>query len=141
MFGRLFLVVALAACSRSEPAQTAQPAASGSAPAAEKKPQVVKDPAKAKQMIAGGAVVLDVRTSDEFSGGHLPTATNVPIDDFQSRLPEVEQLAKGNKSQPIVVYCARGGRAQRAKQALEAAGYTNVVNGGGLDDLQQGADK
>jgi len=131
MLARLVAVIALAACSRSEPAQTA---ASGSAAAA--KPQVVNDPANAQQLIAGGAVVLDVRTSDEFSGGHLPTATNVPIDELQARLPEVEQLAKGNKAQPIVVYCARGGRAQRAKQALEAAGYTNVVNGGGLDDLQ-----
>ena len=42
------------------------------------------------------------------------------------------QLAHGDKSKPIVVYCAAGKRAARAKETLEAAGYTNVVNGGGI---------
>jgi phage shock protein E len=35
----------------------------------------------------------------------------------------------------VVVYCAAGRRAAKAKQQLDAAGYTNVVNGGGFDDL------
>ena len=95
-----------------------------------------KDPAKARELIASGALVLDVRTPDEYREAHLPTATNLPIDEVGARLADVDQLAHGDKTKPIVVYCAAGGRAARAKQTLEAAGYTNIVNGGGLDDLR-----
>ena len=48
----------------------------------------------------------------------------------------VDKLTGGDKAKPVVVYCAKGGRAQKAKEALEAAGYTHVVNGGGYDDLR-----
>ena len=93
-----------------------------------------KDPAQAKQLIAQGATVLDVRSPDEYAGGHLPQATNVPIQSFD--VAAVDKLVGGDKSKPIVTYCAKGGRAQKAKDALEAAGYTHVVNGGGYDDLR-----
>jgi phage shock protein E len=115
-----------AGCSRSEPTST--PPAQSSAPA--------KDPQKARAMIAAGALVLDVRTPDEFGGGHLQTATNVPINQLADHLGDVDKLAGGDKAKPIVVYCAAGRRAARAKTQLEAAGYTNVVNGGGYDDLR-----
>ena len=94
---------------------------------------VQKDPAQAKQLIAQGATVLDVRSPDEFNGGHLPQATNVPIQSFD--LAVVDKLVGGDKTKPVVVYCAKGGRAQKAKDQLDAAGYTHVVNGGGYDDL------
>ena len=45
------------------------------------------------------------------------------------------QLVGGDKAKPVVVYCASGARSRKAQQQLEAAGYTNVVNGGGYDDL------
>lgn len=95
---------------------------------------VTKDPAQAKQLIAQGATVLDVRTPDEFNGGHLPQAANVPIQSFD--VGAVDKLVGGDKTKPVVVYCARGGRAQKAKDQLDAAGYTHVVNGGGYDDLR-----
>ena len=41
----------------------------------------------------------------------------------------------GGKDKPVVVYCKSGGRAGKAKQALEAAGFTRVVNGGGYRKL------
>lgn len=116
-----------AACSKSS---SDAPAKTATAPSAG------KDPAAAKALIAQGAVVLDVRTPDEFSGDHLAQATNVPIDDFAARLAEVDQLVGGDKGRPVVVYCGKGGRAAKAKQQLEAAGYTQVVNGGGLGDLR-----
>jgi rhodanese-related sulfurtransferase len=95
---------------------------------------VKKDPAAAKQLIAQGATVLDVRTPQEFAGGHIPQATNMPVEDLDPAA--VDKLLGGDKSKPIVVYCSKGGRAQKAKDKLEAAGYTHVVNGGGYDDLQ-----
>jgi len=122
----LILALPLAACSKSEsaappPAETAKRG---------------KDPAKAREMIAAGAVLVDVRSPDEFAEGALPRATNIPIQDFAGRIAEVEKLAGGDKTRPIVVYCAVGGRAAKAKQQLETAGYTQVVNGGGFDDLR-----
>lgn len=87
-------------------------------------------------MIAAGAIVVDVRTPDEFGQGHLPQATNIPIQDFAQRITEVDALTGGDKAKSIVVYCATGKRSSKAKQQLEAAGYTGVVNGGGFDDLR-----
>ena len=124
---RILLLLALAACSKSS---------SESAPPSQHVQGVAvhKDPAQAKQLIAQGATVLDVRTADEYAGGHLPQATNMPIQSFD--VAAVDKLVGGDKSKPIVTYCAKGGRAQKAKDALEAAGYTHVVNGGGFDDLR-----
>ena len=87
-------------------------------------------------MIAAGAVVVDVRTPAEFAEGHLPNATNIPIQEFAQRIADVNTLAGSDKARPIVVHCASGNRSSKAKQQLEAAGYTQVVNGGGLDDLR-----
>lgn len=125
----LLIVVLVAACSNSpEPAQPAQQAAVPVAAA--------KDPAAAKQLIAAGVVVVDVRTPEEYDGGHLPGATNIPFGEIGQRVADVDQLVGGDRSKSVVVYCAAGGRAARARSALEAAGYTHVVNGGGLGDLQ-----
>jgi rhodanese-related sulfurtransferase len=122
---RMLLLVALAACSKSSE-QPPPPAQHIGGP-------VQKDPTAAKQLIAQGATVLDVRNPDEYAGGHLPQATNLPINSLD--VAAVDKLTGGDKSKPVVVYCAKGGRAQKAKDKLEAAGYTHVVNGGGYDDL------
>jgi len=126
------LLLSLVGCSKSESsASTAQ--ASEPKPSA---PKPAKDPASARKLIADGAFVLDVRTPDEYAAGHLANAANVPIQEFAQRMAEVEKLAGVDKARPVVVYCAAGRRATKAKQQLEAAGYTNVVNGGGFDDLR-----
>jgi phage shock protein E len=130
---RVLLLLAIAACSKSSSTTSDKPAESPPAPHAAGV-TVQKDPAQAKQLIAQGATVVDVRTPDEFNGGHLPQATNVPIQSFD--VAAVDKLVGGDKSKPVVVYCAKGGRAQKAKDQLEAAGYTHVVNGGGFDDLR-----
>src|SRR3954467_5073622 len=115
----------ISGCSKSEP--TPAPAAAASS---------AKDPQTAKKLVASGAVVLDVRSPGEFAEEHLPQATNVPVDTVRDRIADVEKLTGGDKSRPIVVYCAKGSRAAKAKLVLEEAGYTRVVNGGGLDDLR-----
>jgi rhodanese-related sulfurtransferase len=121
------LVLAFAGCSKSDSTPHATEVGD---------PKPNKDPATARKLIAGGALVLDVRTPDEYAGGHVPNATNVPVQDVAQRIAEVDNLVGGDKAKPVVVYCAAGRRAAKAKQALEAAGYTNVVNGGGFDDLR-----
>lgn len=90
----------------------------------------------AKHLIANGAVVIDVRTPDEFAAGHLPNATNIPIQEFAARIGEVDKLVAGNHGKDVVVYCRSGKRSGKAKSQLDAAGYTRVVNGGGYDGLR-----
>ena len=125
------VALALAGCSKSEGAQPPQPAQT----AAPTRPDPTKDPAAARKLIAEGAVVLDVRTPEEFADGHLPNATNIPHHRVAANIADVDKLVGADKTKPIVIYCASGGRASQARQALQAAGYSHVVNGGGFDDL------
>ena len=122
----LLATLGIAGCAKSEPPQQ-QPAA---------QPTTAKDPATARKLVAAGAVVIDVRSAEEYADGHVPNATNIPVGEISARLAEVDKLVAGDKSRPVVVYCAAGGRAAKAKAQLDAAGYSQVVNGGGVDDLQ-----
>mmetsp|Transcript_6211 Transcript_6211/g.22405 ORF Transcript_6211/g.22405 Transcript_6211/m.22405 type:complete len:180 (+) Transcript_6211:2391-2930(+) len=65
-----------------------------------------------------------------------PNAMNIPFEREAKRLqPQgveaLEAKTGGDKTTPIVTHCGGGGRGQKAKEALEAMGYSNVVNGGG----------
>lgn len=93
-------------------------------------------PAQGRAAIAKGALVIDVRTPEEFARGHLPGAQLVPVDELGARQAEVETWAAGDKTRTLVVYCASGKRATRATRMLREAGFENVINGGGLADLQ-----
>ena len=127
----LLLVLALASCSKKSESPAPTAPTESPAPTATKSP-AGKDPAAAKQLIASGATVVDVRTAEEVEDGALPGAKHIPIDELGARMAEIGT----DKSKPVVVYCASGGRAGKAKAQLEAAGYTQVVNGGGYDDLR-----
>ena len=79
-----------------------------------------------------GALLVDVRSEAEFAGGHLDGAINVPHDRVGKRLSEFG----ADKRRTIVVYCRSGHRAGLAKAALEQAGYQDVINGGGIGQMQ-----
>lgn len=66
--------------------------------------------------------ILDVRTPEEFSAGHISGALNVPYDQLASRLEEMPK----DKSTEIVVYCKSGRRAGIAEKILIEKNYTNV---------------
>ena len=85
----------------------------------------------ARARVKEGALVVDVRTPDEFAAGHYAGATNIPVKELSSRLAEL-----GAKDRAIVVYCQSGMRAGAAKSTLTDAGFTNVLNAGGLSDLK-----
>lgn len=125
------LGVGLAACGNDKPSDSA---AASSRPAPHR-PTADVDVPTAKQLIAEGATVIDVRMADEFADGHLPNARNIPHDEVGARAAEIEQAA-GGKDRPVVVYCGTGPRASIAKVTLEAAGFTAVVNGGGFRALR-----
>ena len=77
-------------------------------------------------------VVLDVRTSAEFLGGHIPGALNIELDQLSSHVRLLP-----NKGQYIVTCCASGERSACAKVILESLGYTRVFNGGSWKSLQE----
>jgi rhodanese-related sulfurtransferase len=75
-------------------------------------------------------LLLDVRTAEEFAGGHLPNAVNIPVEDLEARLSEIPM------GQPVVVYCRSGNRSADAANILNRAGYTQVLDLGGIIDWQ-----
>ena len=77
-------------------------------------------------------IVIDVRSEDEWNSGHVEQAVHVPHTEIGQRISEVTD----DKDAKIVVYCAVGGRAGKAKTTLEELGFTNVENGGGFDDVK-----
>ena len=77
-----------------------------------------------------GARVLDVRTAEEFAGGHYAGAINIPVQDLERRAGEL-----GARTQPIVVYCRSGNRSATAVQILRQAGFTDLTNAGGLGNM------
>jgi len=87
----------------------------------------------AKAEIPENAVWIDVRSPAEFSQGHLSNATLIPYDGIEKGIAGLK-LAKDT---PIYLYCAVGGRAEKAKQRLEAIQYSNVTNVGGLGDARK----
>jgi rhodanese-related sulfurtransferase len=75
------------------------------------------------------AVVVDVSEADEFAAGHVPGARNVPLGELDKRLPEVVK----NKTVPLLLVCATGGRASRALVTAKKLGYDKAqVMAGGL---------
>jgi phage shock protein E len=80
--------------------------------------------------IQSGAAIIDVRSPEEFNEEAYPNAVNIPVDQIQSRISEF-----GEKTKPIIVYCASGARSAYAARILKNAGYTDVVNAGGLFDM------
>ena len=76
---------------------------------------------------ATGAVLLDVRSPQEYREGHVPGSQNVPL----QQLDKVEEVTE-NKDTVLYVYCHSGGRSRQAVSLLQAMGYTNVHNIGGI---------
>jgi len=74
------------------------------------------------------ALILDVRTPEEYAGGHVPGAVNVPHTEVAARLDEIGAEVEGDPSRPVVVYCERGGRAAKAEAELLEAGFTQVLH-------------
>lgn len=90
------------------------------------------DAAKAKQLMEteDNYVILDVRTDEEYSEGHIPGAMLIPDYEIAEK---AESLLK-DKNQLILVYCRSGNRSKGASEALAKLGYTNVVEFGGIID-------
>ena len=81
--------------------------------------------AAAREKVAQGAVLLDVRSPGEFASGALPGAKNIPVQSLGSRLSELP------KDRPIVVYCASRMRSASARSLLVKNGFDAYDLGAG----------
>ena len=74
-----------------------------------------------------GAILLDVRTPQEYRDGFIPGSKNVPLQQLDKIITVVE-----NKDTALYVYCHSGARSRQAVSYLQHMGYTNVNNIGGF---------
>lgn len=87
--------------------------------------------ASVSSAVDSGATIIDVRTPAEFAEGHVAGATNIDVSapDFEQRLAGLDPEAS------YVVYCRSGSRSADAAARMRDAGFTDVVDGGGLGDM------
>lgn len=78
-----------------------------------------------------GALLVDVRTPQEYAAGHIPGSINIPLE----RILDIKNVI-GDKNTPLYVYCRSGRRSSQAAAELEKAGYRQVVNIGGIIDYK-----
>lgn len=90
-----------------------------------------RDNTQLTRAIGEGAFLVDVRTPSEFASGSLKGAVNIPLDRLLS------QLIKFKSKKNIVVFCRSGNRSSQAKIILEQNGFTNVVDGGTLQNVDR----
>jgi len=82
-----------------------------------------------KELIQQGAIVLDVRTTNEFKAGHIKNTKNIAVQQLQS------QLNKLDNQKPIITCCASGMRSASAASILKKAGF-KAYNGGSWQSLK-----
>ena len=82
-----------------------------------------------KNVIEKGALIVDVRTPEEFEEGNIKGSLNIPLDEIEKAMEWLQ------KDVPTVLVCASGGRSAHAVMVLKANGYEKVYNGGSWDSL------
>lgn len=83
-----------------------------------------------KEYLSKGAVILDVRTPEEFSEGHINNSKNIALQILNNKISEIK---KWNK--PIIACCRSGMRSAQATSLLRQNGI-DCINGGGWNSLQ-----
>ncbi len=89
--------------------------------------------AAAREHLKKGAIVVDVRTVDEFKAGHLTNAVNIPLNDLKQKISG----RVPDKKQVLLLHCRSGRRSEIAQQQLRAMGYTNAFNIGSFEQAQK----
>lgn len=85
-------------------------------------------PVDFQELVNNGAIVLDVRTQQEYKEGHIKGAKNIPLQVLSNNLKKLK------KDKPIITCCKSGVRSGSAKAILKNHGY-EVYNGGGWMSL------
>lgn len=87
--------------------------------------------AEARKLVQSGARLVDVRTPAEFAAGHIPGAINIPVQQLETRMRELEP-----KDGTVVLYCRSGRRSGDAAQLLKRAGFAQVHDLGPMSRWQ-----
>ncbi|MDH4473895.1 MAG: rhodanese-like domain-containing protein [Fluviicola sp.] len=82
------------------------------------------------EMAKRGAQLIDVRSRQEYQGGHIKGSVNIPLDQLAG------SLAKIKKDKPVITCCASGMRSGSAVNILKSNGFQEVYNGGSWFRLQ-----
>ena len=80
---------------------------------------------KIKEALQHGAVVIDVRTPNEFDQGHVPKSLNIPVDRISISVQRIKDMDK-----PVIFCCASGTRSGMAVSMMKQHGFKEVYNGG-----------
>lgn len=83
-------------------------------------------------LIANGAIIIDVRSKQEYASGHIKGSVNIPVDQIATQINKLK-----DKNKTIITCCASGMRSGSAKMILKSKGYNNVYNGGSWFSLQK----
>lgn len=81
-------------------------------------------PVNYKELVQSGAVIIDVRSVQEYRSGHIPGSRNYPLDSLKGRLNELKKLNK-----PVITVCRSGARSSMARGILKNTGI-EAYNGG-----------
>ncbi len=82
------------------------------------------DPESFKNEMKGDYMLVDVRTPQEFSQGHIKGAVNIPLDTLPGNLEKL----KSNEDRKLLVYCLSGARSMSAATFLDKQGVGNIFN-------------
>lgn len=93
--------------------------------------------ADALEQLKNGAVVIDVRSPDEYNAEHLPGAMNLPLDMIESAVAQ----RMPDKGRVLLLHCQSGVRSAMATRKLRAMGYPGVFNLGSLARAREIVDK
>ncbi len=86
-----------------------------------------------QKSLPAGAVLIDVRSAEEFNTGHLAGAVNIP----HTEIAEKISLVAKERSTPLYLYCRSGRRVGIAMEALKNSGYTVMYNLGGMEEAAE----
>ena len=78
-----------------------------------------------KNALQKGAVIIDVRTPNEFDQGRVPESVNIPVDRIAANAIRIKEM-----NRPVIFCCASGARSSQAVNIMKAKGLKEVYNGG-----------
>ena len=118
LFTLILSIFAVSAC------QTASTETASNAPASAAQNEIKQISVEQAKNAAGAkdTQFIDVRTTEEYAGGHAPKAANFPLDALN------KDLAKLDKNQPVYVICQTGRRSQKGAEILQKAGFKDIYN-------------
>ena len=79
------------------------------------------------------AVLIDVRSAEEFNSGHIAGAVNIPHTMIAEKISSVAK----DKSTPLYIYCRSGRRVGIAMEILKNSGYSTMFNLGGMEEAEK----